>query len=68
MTEPTPVSAAEAGKKTSKIVEDETESTVNLELENAQCQWNGKSFNKGTRITVDGAVYECSYGCWVKQE
>jgi hypothetical protein len=68
MSEPIPVASAEAGKKTSKIIEDGNESTVNLDMENAPCQWNGQSFNKGARIAADGAVYECSYGCWVKLE
>lgn len=66
MSEPTPVSSAEAGKKTSAIIHDSAASTVSMDLENAQCHWNGQSFNQGDRIDADGTVYECSYGCWVK--
>lgn len=68
MSEPTPVAAAEPGKKTSTIIHDGAEATVSMDMENAHCQWNGQSFNKGDRVATDGIVYECSYGCWVRLE
>ncbi len=68
MSEAKAVSAAEDGKTTSKVVEDGTEATVRLEQEAAQCYWNNEAFDKGDRISVEGAVYECSFGCWVKME
>ncbi|MDZ7736613.1 MAG: hypothetical protein U5P41_11300 [Gammaproteobacteria bacterium] len=68
MSEARPVTAAEDGKKTSKIVEDGTEATVRLEQESAQCYWNDEAFNKGDKVSVDGAIYECSFGCWVKMD
>lgn len=68
MSEAKSVDPADAGKKTSKIIEDGTEATVRLDQENAQCYWNDEGFNKGDRVSVDGATYECSFGCWVKME
>ena len=68
MSEAKPVTAAEDGKKTSKIVEDGTEATVRLDQETAECYWNNEAFSKGDRVSVDGAVYECSFGCWVKTD
>lgn len=68
MSDPIPVAAVETGKKTSTIIHDGAEATVSMDMENAQCQWNGQSFNKGERVAADGIVYECSYGCWIRLE
>lgn len=68
MSEAKSVAPAEASKKTSRIVVDGTEATVRLEQENAQCYWNDEAFNKGDKVSADGAVYECSFGCWVKMD
>ena len=68
MSEAKPVTAAEDGKKTSKIVEDGSEATVRLDQESAECYWNDESFDRGDRISVDGKVYECSFGCWVRAD
>jgi hypothetical protein len=66
MRERTPVTTAEAGKRTSQIIEDSADSTVSMAMENAQCYWNGEAFNKGDQISIDGKSYECTFGCWVK--
>jgi len=68
MSDAKPVTAAEDGKTTSRIVEDGSEATVQLDQEAAQCYWNDEAFNKGDRISVDGTVYECHFGCWVKAD
>lgn len=68
MSEAKAVSAAEDGKKTSTIVEDGIEATVQLDQEAARCYWNDEAFSKGDRVSLDGAVYECSFGCWVRMQ
>lgn len=68
MSDPTPVSPLEDEDQTSTVFESGDEATVSMSQEKAKCLWNGTEFNPGDRISTDGAVYECNYGCWVKVE
>lgn len=68
MSEVKPVAPAEAGKKTSKIIEDGTEATVRMDQEYAQCHWNDQAFDKGDRVSLEGKTYECTFGCWIRMD
>lgn len=66
MSDATVVGQPEAGKKTSKVIEDGVEATVRLDQENARCHWNDQAFDKGDKVSMEGKTYECTFGCWVK--
>ena len=67
MSQPIEVSAAEAGKKTSNVINTvDSQDTVQLEAENAKCYWNDQEFSKGDQIINNGKCYECSFGLWTE--
>ncbi len=46
----------------------ESESTVVLKTAKSGCFWNDQKFSEGAQVESEGAVYECNYGQWVRQD
>ena len=44
------------------------ESTVMMNVNDQGCTWNGQSFGEGDFVYDGEAVYECSFGHWVKRD
>lgn len=64
---PTSVDPADAGKKTSAILEQNSdEATVQMNQLEEKCYWNDAEFGAGDQVMTDGKCYECSFGRWVQ--
>lgn len=67
MSDATKVDPMDPARRNSPIaVPAEEESTVALDTANRHCTWNDREFGDGERVCEAGAVYECSFGKWVK--
>ena len=67
MADMTTVTPMESALQNSPVIDSgEGESTVILDSAANECLWNGQTFADGTMVECDGAVFECSYGRWVK--
>ncbi|MCB1740678.1 MAG: hypothetical protein KDK91_09930 [Gammaproteobacteria bacterium] len=67
MSNPISVNPKDASKRNSPVTGPvDEESTVILDQETNVCYWNGDAFKEGQRINCEGAVYECTFGRWVK--
>ena len=64
------VESADPTKTTSDIIAGSTadEATISMDMMNAKCLWNDTEYDQGTRVTVDGKCYECTFGRWVDIE
>lgn len=69
MSNATPVAPVDPGKRSSEILEPTgAEATVQMSKQTEKCLWNDVEFSQGSRVSVDGKCYECSFGQWIPQE
>lgn len=67
MSTPKSVDPKDPSKRSSKLMaETDATSTVVLDRAANVCYWNDEEFEEGASISLEGTVYECSYGNWVK--
>ncbi len=67
MSDATPVDPMDNSKENSPVViPSDSEATVIMDAAAKTCTWNGQTFPDGTEVSSEGAIYECSFGKWVK--